>query len=70
MNKRNHKSVIAARTELVTNGFVTAHRPPDQPECWGKPKDSRRFAIAREERPRSTLFHIVDYPSEEFAWLS
>jgi len=70
VNRRNHRTAQAARTELCNNGFVIAHRPPDHPQCWGRPKDSRRFAIAREDRQRSSRFHIVDYPGmDQFAWL-
>lgn len=69
MNKRNHPSAVAARTELCAHGFVTVHVPPGAPEQWGKPKDKRRFAIQREDRARSARYHIIDYPPPEFAWM-
>ena len=69
MNKRNHDSKLAARTELCRHGFVTVHTRPGEPECWGKVKDKRRFAIQREDRARVSKWHIVDYPDDDFAWL-
>ena len=70
MIKRNHPTASHAHQELIANGYVTAHRPPGWPKCWGKPGDSRRYAIDRETRARSEWFHIVDYPEmEQFEWM-
>ncbi len=62
MKKRDHGTVIDARRELVAAGFVTAFSSPGRPECWGKTKDTRRFAIAREDRQRCKKWHITEYP--------
>ncbi len=63
MNKRNHVTRLQARSELSTNGFVTAFSSPGRPELWARPKDRKsRFAIQRENRQRSQRWHIIDYP--------
>jgi hypothetical protein len=69
MKRTGHKSVIAARTELANAGYHLAHTPPDATgEKWQKlpPRNSRKampaFAIKRIERPRSTVWEIVNYP--------
>lgn len=79
MQKRNHKSLLSARTELNNAGFVIEHSSPSRPECWRRPGDSKkkRFAIAREDRARSSVWHIITYPGlpvveltdNEFDWL-
>lgn len=74
LTKRNHETAQAARTELCRHKFVDVFVPLNRPQCWGKPGDKRRFAIEREDRPRDSRFHIVDYPDEtalaEFDYLS
>jgi hypothetical protein len=75
VQRKNHSSFEAAKRELVNAGYVTAHSSPGMPECWQRLKDKRRFAVAREDRARSSVWHIVDYPGSpvvdraEFDWL-
>ena len=66
MIKRNHKTVEAARKELVDNGYIVAHSSPGRPKLWlerkGRGKRQNRYAIGKETRDRSEVWHIVDYP--------
>jgi hypothetical protein len=61
LSRRNHESAEAARRALVAHGYQQAHVPPDAPDKWAK-KGSPDLAIGREDRPRSSVWHIVEYP--------
>ena len=66
MKKRDHATVVDARRALISEAFVTEFSSPNRPECWRRCSDpkKKRYAIAREDRDRSTKWHIVDYPGD------
>lgn len=65
MQKRNHKTLIAAEQELLQHGFWVAHTRPGTPQRWQKKnRPTPAYAVQRETRDRSTVWHIVDYPEQ------
>lgn len=64
MRKRHHPSRVAARRELLHNGFALAHTPPDYPELWRRPKSQEFYGLQRDVRARSIVWHIVPYPGQ------
>lgn len=62
LQRRNHPSARAARTELASHGYLLIHTRPGAPEKWARGPE--QLAIAREEKPRSILWHIVAYPMD------
>lgn len=62
IQRKNHPSAEAARGELVKHGYHPGCPAPDAPaQPWMK-SGAPTLAIGREDRPRSSVWHIVDYP--------
>lgn len=63
MKRKDHPSIVEARRELLRNGYWPLHAN-DGFAKYGEPRGKRRFAIRREDRPRSTVFHIIEIEKE------
>lgn len=66
MIRRNHPSREAAIRAAVEAGYWPLHRR-DSIYVLGNGKE--QLAIQREERARSTVFHLVPAPEETIAWV-
>src|SRR5690606_15398161 len=62
VKRRDHPTLEAARRALTANGYVPACVPPPEPRQQWIAKNGKGpvYAIQREDRPRSQVWHIVE----------
>jgi len=67
VKRRDHPTLEAARRELTANGYVPACVPPTEPRQQWIAKNGKGpvYAIQREDRPRSQVWHIVEARRDE-----